>query len=157
MSGSDGLLDVGRITKPHGVRGEVVVDLLTDRRERVAPGARLASVRGELLIVASRPHQGKWLVMFEGVADRNAAERLAGVVLRAAPLDDPDALWVDDLVGASVVEANGTERGTIVAVVENPAHDLLELDTGALVPVVFVRSVDAGVVTVDVPDGLFDL
>ena len=78
-------------------------------------------------------------------------------MLRAAPLDDPDALWVDDLVGASVVEANGTERGTIVAVVENPAHDLLELDTGALVPVVFVRSVDAGVVTVDVPDGLFDL
>jgi 16S rRNA processing protein RimM len=139
LTSPDGLLEIGRITKPHGVRGEVVVDLVTDRRERVAPGTRLASDRGELHVLSSRPHQGKWLVMFEGYPARTAVARLAGVVLRAEPLDDPDALWVHELVGAQLVEADGTERGRVVAVVENPAHDLLELDSGALVPIVFVR------------------
>ena len=139
------------------MRGEVVVDLVTDRRERVAPGTRLASDRGELVVVTSRPHQGKWLVTFEGYTDRTTVEKLAGTVLRAEPLDDPDALWVHELVGARVVEPDGTDRGRVVAVVENPAHDLLELDSGALVPIVFVQSNHEGVVTVAVPDGLFDL
>jgi 16S rRNA processing protein RimM len=103
-----------------------------------------------------RPHQGKWLVVFEGYADRNRAETLAGTVLRAEPLDDPEALWVDDLIGTEVVETDGTRRGRVTAVLENPAHDILELDTGALVPVVFIRSCVDGVTTVEVPEGLFD-
>ena len=151
------LLEVGRITKPHGIKGEVQVDLVTDRRERVAPGVVLQSDRGPLTVTSSRPHQGKWIVVFEGYADRNAAERLAGVVLRAEPLDDPEALWVDDLIGTAVVESNGTPRGRVVAVIENPAHDILELDSGALVPIVFVRSCEAGVTTVEVPAGLFEV
>lgn len=150
------LLEVGRITKPHGIKGEVQVDLVTDRRERVAPGAVLDSDKGRLVVSSSRPHQGKWIVVFEGYADRNAAERLAGVVLRAEPLDDPEALWVDDVIGTEVVEVDGTRRGRVVSVLENPAHDILELDTGVLVPVVFVRSSEGGVTTVEVPEGLFD-
>jgi 16S rRNA processing protein RimM len=149
------LLEVGRITKPHGLRGEVVVDLVTDRRERVAPGTVLESSLGPLVVLASRPHQGKWLVTFEGCNDRTAAERLAGAVLHAEALDDPEALWVDDLIGTEVVEVDGTRRGKVVAVVENPAHDILELDSGALVPVVFIRSCEHGITTVDVPEGLF--
>jgi len=79
-----------------------------------------------------------------------------GLVLRSAPLHKDGALWVDELVGAVVRDAAGTERGVVVAVEPNPASDLLVLDNGALVPSRFVvgELVD-GVVTVDVPEGLF--
>ena len=138
---SSRLLEVGRIVKPHGIRGEVVVDLVTDRHERVDVGTVLTTKKGPLVVRTSRPHQGKWLVVFDGYADRNRAETLAGTVLRAERVDDPEALWVDDLIGTEVVEVDGTARGRVVAVVENPAHDLLELDSGKLVPVVFIRHV----------------
>jgi 16S rRNA processing protein RimM len=158
MAGGDRAprLEVGRVAKAHGLRGEVAVELVTDREERVAPGARLWAGGEVLEIVASRPHQGRWLVTFAGVADRTAAERLAGRPLEAEALDDPEALWVHDLIGTAVVEVDGTQRGTVVSVVANPAHDLLELDSGALVPVVFVRSSERGVTTIEPPPGLFD-
>jgi 16S rRNA processing protein RimM len=149
-------LEVGRIARPHGLKGEVAVALITDRAERVAPGAELATDNGVLRVVSSRAHQDRWLVFFEGVADRTSAERLAGTVLYADALDDPDALWVHDVVGTTVVERDGTTRGKVVAVIDNPAHDLLELDTGALVPVVFVLSSADGVTTIDPPAGLFE-
>ena len=71
-------------------------------------------------------------------------------------IEDDDALWVHELIGARVVEAAGTDRGVCVAVIDNPAHDLLELASGALVPVPFVVSFADGVITIDPPDGLFD-
>ena len=151
------LLEVGRIGRPHGVRGELYVDLLTDREERVAVGSRLVARGDTLEVVAARPSNGRWLVMFAGVSDRTQAERLTGVQLLAAPIEDPDALWVHELLGSRVIEAGGVERGRCVSVLANPAHDLLELDSGALVPVTFVVSCVDGVTTVDVPEGLFDL
>jgi 16S rRNA processing protein RimM len=153
-----GRLEVGRITKAHGLRGEVVVHLLSDYPEvRLAPGSHLQAGDTELVVRSARPHQDRWLVQFEEVGDRSAAERLAGLTLTGEAFDDPDALWVHELVGSRVVEeASGTDRGRVVAVVANPAHDLLELDTGFLVPIVFVRALRDGVAFVDVPDGLFD-
>lgn len=151
------LLDVGHIGRPHGVRGEVLVRLTTDRHERLAPGAVLHTDAGELVVARSRPHQDRWIVAFEGHDTREAAEALRGRVLRAEPLDDPDELWVHELVGARVETVAGEAVGTCVAVVANPAADLLELDTGALVPVVFVVGHEPGRVTVDPPDGLFDV
>ncbi len=62
-----------------------------------------------------------------------------------------------ELIGTAVVDADGTPRGTCIAVIANPAADLLELDTGALVPVVFVTEHSADRVVIDPPDGLFDL
>ncbi|HEY5875429.1 MAG TPA: hypothetical protein VIT64_09020, partial [Ilumatobacteraceae bacterium] len=100
---------------------------------------------------------GRWLVVFAGVSDRTQAERLTGVQLLAAPIEDPDALWVHELIGSRVIEADGVDRGRCASVLANPAHDLLELDSGALVPVTFVVSCVDGVTTVDVPEGLFDL
>jgi 16S rRNA processing protein RimM len=97
-------------------------------------------------------------VQFDGVADRAAAEAWRGVVLRAEPVaDDDEALWVHELIGAIVVLVDGTEVGTVTEVQANPASDLLVLDGGALVPVVFVTEHAAGRVTVDPPEGLFDL
>jgi 16S rRNA processing protein RimM len=153
------LLEVGRIGRPHGLRGEVVVRLTTDRNERLAPGSVLQSDAGELVVAAARPHQDRWIVSFEGCDRREAVEGLRGQVLRAEALDDPDEMWVHDLVGAEVVTAaSGGERvGTCVAVVANPASDLLELDSGALVPVVFVVDHERGRVTIDPPEGLLDL
>ena len=145
------------MAKPHGVRGDVVVELITNRLERVAPGSVLTAHDGRHLVVReSRPHQHRWIVRFEGVDGREAAEALSGVVLSAPAVRDPDALWVHDLVGAEVVEVDGTARGAITAVVANPASDLLELTDGTLVPVRFVVSSAAGRVVVDVPVGLFD-
>ncbi|HSL58710.1 MAG TPA: ribosome maturation factor RimM [Acidimicrobiales bacterium] len=150
-------LEVGRISKPHGIRGEVVVALTTNRHERVAVGAHLWAGGRELVVVTSRPHQGHHLVLFDGVSGRDAAEALRGAVLTAEALDDPDELWVHELVGSQVVETDGTSRGRVEAVQANPAADLLVLDTGALVPLTFVVDRAPGRVVIDPPAGLFDL
>jgi len=151
------LLEVGRVVRAHGLRGEVVVSLVTDIETRVAPGSVLSSDRGPLTVEASRPHQGRHLVTFAGVVDRTGAEALVGLALRAEAVADPDALWVHELIGARVVEATtGVERGRVASVVANPAHALLELDSGALVPIVFVCSFEDGVAVIDPPAGLFE-
>lgn len=152
------LLEVGRITKAHGLGGEVVVHLITDRTERVAPGSRLVSPKGELTVERSRPHQDRWIVKFAQSADRNAAERLNGTPLYAEPIEDDDVLWVHDLIGRVVVTPDGVERGKVEAVIDAPASDLLSLDSGALVPVVFVVSSPGEPrIMVDTPPGLFEL
>ena len=166
------MLEVGRIAKVHGLRGEVVVALSTDRLERVAPSAELLAVRpsapppvgpddpsAQLLVVeTSRPHGDRWLVRFSGSDRREDAEALRGLVLFGEPLDVEDVLWVHELVGATVRTVDGRDRGVVTAVQANPAADLLVLDSGALVPVVFVvGGPEDGVVVVDVPDGLFEL
>jgi 16S rRNA processing protein RimM len=158
MADTRPLLEVGRITKPHGVRGEVVVVLITDRVERVAPGSVLQTARGPLTVVASRPERDRHLVTFDGLHDREDADAWRGTLLLAEPIDDPDTLWVHELIGARVRSTDGVDRGVVEAVQANPASDLLVLDTGALVPLRFVVGglVD-GLVTVDVPEGLFDL
>jgi 16S rRNA processing protein RimM len=152
----EGLLEVGRIARPHGLGGDVYVVLSTDRTERLEPGSRLWC-RGEWLTVDDAMEQShRWLVRFAGITDRTVAERFTNMALYAEPIDDPDALWVHHLVGAAIVEIGGTERGRCVAVIDNPAADLLELESGALVPVTFVVGFDGGVVTIDPPEGLFE-
>ena len=78
------------------------------------------------------------------------------MAIYAEPIDDPAALWVHELIGSDVVDVDGTARGRCVSVVANPAADLLELDSGALVPVVFVVRHADGVVVIDPPAGLLD-
>jgi 16S rRNA processing protein RimM len=153
----DGLLEIGRITRPHGIRGDVYVALTTDRTERMTAGTRLWATAGWLTIRSARASGDRWLVDFDEVADRTAAERLANTALYAEPIHDPEVIWVHELIGADVVESDGTPRGRCVAVVENPADDLLELESGALVPVPFVVDLVDGVFTIDPPDGLFEL
>jgi 16S rRNA processing protein RimM len=163
-------VEVGRIDRAHGIRGEVIVRLLTTEADRVAPGTRLVarSADGErtLRIVSSRPHQDRWLVEFDGVAGRSAAEALARTTLLAEPVvDDPDGYWIRDLIGSDVVDVGGTERGRVVNVVANPAADLLELDDGTLVPLTFATWAEGAApgdghdgpnrLVVDGPAGLF--
>jgi len=152
-----GLLEIGTIGKAHGLRGEVLVRLVTNRTERLDPGSVLHAGERALVVETARPHQDRHLVRFEGVADRTAAESLRGTVLSAEPIEDEAELWVHELVGSVVRDQGDVDRGTVESVQANPASDLLVLDTGHLVPLVFVTGSRDGVVRVDVPDGLFDL
>jgi len=153
----DGLLEVGVIRRPHGVKGDTYIDLLTDREDRLAVGSRVWARGAWRLITSSRRLPQRWLVHFDGLDDRTTVEVLTNAPIFAEPVDDPDALWVHQLVGSAVVEVDGTERGVCVAVVANPANDLLELDSGALVPVNFVVDFADGIIRIDPPAGLFDL
>jgi 16S rRNA processing protein RimM len=154
----DGLLEVGHIRRAHGLRGEVFVQLISDSDTRVAPGAELIAGDETLVVESSRvASNGRRVVKFAQIADRTTAESYANRLLHGRPIDDPDALWVHELIGRRVVEIDGTEHGECVAVIANPAADLLELDSGALVPSNFVVSNADGVIVVDTPEGLFDL
>ncbi len=135
----------------------MVVSLVTNRTERLAAGAPLHADDRELRVVDARPFGDRWLVRFEGVQTRADAERLRGAVLRASPIDDPDAWWVHELVGCEVVDAStGRRYGTVKAVVASPVSDLLELDDGALVPLRFALERREGSIVVEVPPGLLD-
>lgn len=162
----EGLLEVGRFGRPHGVRGQIYITLSTNRDERVRAGARLWA--GEWFTIKSSSlvpsrENNRWVVNLVDIEDRTAAETLVNRTVWAEPIDDDDAVWVHQVIGATVVDATGVRRGHCVAVVANPANDLLELDTGALVPVIFVTAVepdptgDGFVVTIDPPEGLFDI
>jgi 16S rRNA processing protein RimM len=144
---------VGRVGKPHGLRGEVTVDVRTDEPERrFAVGATLraepprgsASPWRALTVAGTRWHQGVLLATFEELPDRNAAETARGLVLHAtipagASPDDPDEFYAHQLVGLAAYDVEGTLLGEVTALVTG-AQDLLTVRTvdgrDALVPFV---------------------
>ena len=134
----------------------MVVTLWTNRAERLEAGSVLCADAGSLTVTAARAFQRRWIVQFAEVGDRSMAESLRGQVLRAEPISDPDELWVHELIGMMVCEADGTERGRVEAVQTNPASDLLVLDSEALVPLTFLVEQSGDRLIVDVPSGLFD-
>jgi 16S rRNA processing protein RimM len=152
------VLEVGRIAKAHGLRGEVLVDLVTNRQERLDPGSVLHTEDGRALeVLTSTPHAGRWIVAFAGVEDRDAADLLRGTVLLAEPIEDPEELWVHMLIGSEVFDLQGRRLAAVTGVIANPASDLLELDTGDLVPLRFITESSPGRVVIDPPLGLLDL
>ncbi|WP_173058249.1 ribosome maturation factor RimM [Phytohabitans houttuyneae] len=181
------MLYVGRIARPHGIRGEVIVDLRTDDPdERFAPGKVLVTDPGampskdtdpaafqvpeRLTIEEVRSHHGRLIIGFDGIYDRNVAEALRGVLLcvdsaDVGPLADPDEFHDHQLVGLTAVTPSGETLGEVARIDHAPASDLLVLRRPeghtALVPFVkaIVPEVDlaGGRVIVDPPEGLFDL
>ena len=149
------LLEIGKILKPHGLSGELIVGLSTNRIERLDPGSVISTKKLKLNVRTSRPHQKKFIVHFEGIENREKADELRGETLFAAPIKD-ETIWVHDLVGAEVIDQKGINRGIVVSVVHNPASDLLELEDGNLVPLNFLESYEAGKsIFVTTPEGLF--
>jgi 16S rRNA processing protein RimM len=154
-------LEVGRIARVHGLRGEVVVTLTTTETDRVTAGSHLWAGDRPLVVAAARPHQHRWIVRFEDLTTVESADELRGAVLYADVLASTgDDLWVHELIGAIVIDVAGQQHGRVAAVVANPASDLLELDSGALVPLRFVvggvEDGDEGrTVRIDPPAGLF--
>lgn len=169
-------LRVGRLTKAHGLKGAIKLELFTDDPgRRFVPGAVFT-----LQVPTSSPWHGKTLELvelrwynqqpvgfFKGVADRSAAETLAKAILwidqDAAEQSDEEDAWFDhQLVGLKVVR-DGAEVGTIARLEHLPAQDLLIVKTPSgdvMVPFVkaIVPSVDvkARIVTVTPPIGLFE-
>jgi len=175
---SDALL-VARIGKPHGLRGEVTVQVHTDDpggrfveggtfTTEAAPGS---GVPRELTLRSHRVHRGIWLLGFDGIPDRTGAESLRGTRLfvpagPATPTEGDDEGWYqDDLVGLAVVGTDGQPIGRVSGLETGSAQDLLvvELAAGgeALVPFVesIVPEVDVagGRVVLDPPPGLLEL
>lgn len=157
MTDERSTLEVGRIVKAHGLRGQVQVDLWSDRVERLAPGVTLYSERGPLVVREAAAHQARFIVSFDRIHSREEADRWRGVVLSAPRLHDESVIWIDQLYGAEVVDARGVSRGVVVDVEANPASDLMVLDSGALVPLTFVVTLQANTrVEIDAPEGLFE-
>ena len=159
----DPRIEIGRITRPHGLRGEVVV-ATRSTDSGLLDGVEALWVGGvaRRVVRARSTHRG-WLVQFEAIATRNDAEALRGQLVevdRAALALDDDEVLLDDLVGCEVRRLDGTPWGTIAAI-EGGMQDRLVIHDGDVerqLPLVdeFVTDIDleAGVVTVDPPDGL---
>jgi 16S rRNA processing protein RimM len=164
---------VGRIGRPHGVRGEVTVEVRTDDPDlRFVPGAVLATdpaSRGPLTVAGVHWHSGTLLLRLEGVADRTAAEELRNTELLVAvdelpAIEDPDSFYDHQLVGLTARLADDTVLGEVTAV-RHEAQDLLVVrraEAGeVLIPFVtaIVPTVDvaAGFLVVDPPEGLLEL
>lgn len=151
------LLEVGRIAKAHGLKGEVVVKFITDRvEERIAPGTELVVGDTIRTVESARLAGERWLVRFAGVADRNQAELLNSSRVYAEPIEDPDVIFVHEVVGCRLVDQFSVDHGEVTAVVANPASDLLELGDGRLVPFAFIDRTEVDTVFVSVPPGLLD-
>jgi len=159
----DPRIEIGRIARAHGIRGEVVI-VTHDPESRVLEDLEAVWAAGveRRMVEARNTHRG-WLVRFEGIVTRNDAEALRGQAVEidrdALVLEDDDVL-LDDLVGCRVKLVDGTPWGTISSVVSG-MQDLLVIHDGELerlLPLVdeFVKAIDleAGVVTVDPPEGL---
>lgn len=168
------LVVVGRIGRPHGIRGEVTVEVRTDSPDdRFAPGSVLATEParlGPLTVAAARWHSGRLLLSVAGVVDRTGAEALRGLVLSAevdehdVP-EDPEEYFDRQLIGLAVVTVDGVALGPIVDVIHLPGQDLLSVrrEDGRELLVPFVAEivpqidVEAARVVVDLPPGLLEL
>ncbi|WP_327086841.1 ribosome maturation factor RimM [Nonomuraea sp. NBC_01738] len=163
-------LVIGRIGRPHGVRGDVTVEVRTDHpAARFFPGVTLATdpaAKGPLVVESVRWNKDVLLLRVAGVADRDEAETLRGTLLVVdsadiAPTGDPDEFHDHQLIGLRVVTAAGEPVGEVADVLHH-GQDLLVVRRGghddALIP--FVKALvpevdlDAGTLTVEAPEGL---
>jgi 16S rRNA processing protein RimM len=122
---------VGRISRAHGVKGEVVVRPLSEVETRFAAGSHLflrEDERDPLTVAETRSHRGRLLVSFEGVRDRNAAEGMAGAFLfvpaSSAPSLPEGEYWTHELVGCQVLTDAGRALGPIREIIYTPANDV---------------------------------
>jgi 16S rRNA processing protein RimM len=164
---------VGLVRRPHGLKGEVSVEPLTDFPERFAAGSVVTWRRGgesrELRVAGARPHGARFLVAFEGVADPAAARGLQDGELSipgAAATPPPEGFFYShEIAGWECVDASGRRLGVASGLEKTPGGPLLSVarDGGgeALVPFVdgIVVSVDreARRIVLDPPEGLMEL
>jgi 16S rRNA processing protein RimM len=164
---------VGRIGKPHGIRGDVYVEPWTDAaEERFIPGSQFQTdprEHGPLTVEGVRQLSGKLVLRFAGLEDRNAVEAVRGVYLvmpvtARPPIEDPDEFYDTDLIGLSAQTADGAVVGPIIDVLHSAADSLLVIAVEGrevLIPfrkeMVPVIDLERGIAQIEPPDGLFDL
>ena len=162
---------VGRVLRPHGVRGEVVVEVLSDVPARFKKGSRLTGVREgvgkiTLTVAAARVHKTGAVVRFEGYEDRDRAGELRGLDLEVPRAEVPKAsrgtYYQFELLGC-LCRDHGAELGRVVEVVEDGGGVMLIVEgEGRRIPVPFVKEflrrvdVAAGTIDLDLPEGLLE-
>jgi 16S rRNA processing protein RimM len=172
VTAPEGRVVVGRVVKPHGLMGEVVVEVLTDFPERFSLGLRVLLSGGarearEMRILAVRPHLGRVLVTFEEISDLSAAETLRNAELSVSAQDvaarPRGYVYHWDVQGAVAVDANGIEVGRVTDLVDVAGRPLLVLATPRgerevpfTAPIVVSVDVAAKRVVLDPPPGLLD-
>ena len=166
-------MTVGRVIRPHGVRGDIVVAVLTDVPGRFAPGNKLLMAREEggpaepVVVESERPHKGGVVLRLAGIEDRDRVEELRGSWLEVerseVPPAPPGTYYHFELLGCRCFDG-GRELGEVVEVVEDGGGLLLVVADGERrVPVPFVASflreidVAAGRIEVDLPPGLVEV
>jgi len=163
---------VGRIGRPHGIRGEVTVEVRTDEPDRrFAPGTVLYVNGSDRRLTVERIHwhSGRLLLTFDGVLDRTDAESLRGFVVEVErgldeTPDDPEEFYDSALTGCTVEGLDGETIGVVTEVVHLPSQDMLAIRTSGerdlLVPFItlFVPTVDIAArrIVIDPPAGLID-
>ncbi len=173
MTLSSDTVSIGRIVRPQGNRGEVVVALATDRpEERFAVGAEVALVhhgqQRQLTVRESRPHGDRWVVGFDGVATIDDAEALreAEIVVPMASLRalGTGTYYMHDLIGCDVETVSGAPVGRVVRMQTEVGTPLLIVATPTgerMVPFAeaICRTIDIGAkrVVIDPPEGLLEL
>src|SRR6266705_1742934 len=150
-------LVVGRVGRPHGIRGEVTVQVRTDDPgRRFAAGSVLATEpadRGPLTVLSSRWHSGRLLVSFAGSADRSQAESLTGTLLVVGSAEDPDEFNDHDLIGLQVLTTAGDLVGTVRDVLHHGQDLLVVQQAAGPAPEALVPFVTAIVPEVDIAAG----
>ena len=165
------LVVVGRIGRPHGVRGAASIEVRTDEPDkRFAVGSHLITDTGLQLTIASATwHSGRLLLTFDGYDDRTAVEQLRNQMVsvdrpEGERPEDPEEFYDSDLEGCEVVDASGTALGVVEEVSHLPSQDLLVIrapdDREILIPFVsaFAPTIDIASrrIIVTPPDGLLD-
>ena len=161
------LLEIGRIGKAHGIKGEATVEAWTDDPEnRFASGTKIKLSNGTDLEVSSiKFHSGTWLIGFVGINDRNEIEKLRNQTIFAEiDITDnaQDEYHLQQLLDCQVKSLNGTFLGKVIGLLKNPGQDLLQVNSGkqtVLVPMVkaIIKEINLSDKTIklDPPLGLF--
>ena len=156
-------IEAGRIVNTHGVAGEVKIEVWLDSPQFLKSFKRCFIDRREVKLLSARVHKSFLIVKLEGVEDVNAAMALKG---RTVFIDRADArlpkgaFFLQDIIGASVVDESGSEIGKLVDVMETPASNVYVVkgEREHLIPAVpeFVMSTDAdnGIITVHLIEGM---
>lgn len=163
----EGFTAVGRVLRPHGVRGELRVAPFDPEAPNLQPGCTVWAGERRYTIEAARPTGDAWLVAFREVRTRNEAELLRGALLEVPDSElrrsSPDAYFVYELLGLRVVTVTGQPLGVIVDVLATGANDVYVVREGereVLVPAIgeVVTAIDlaAGEVRITPMPGLFD-
>lgn len=135
----EGFMAVGRITGPHGLKGEVKVELHTDFPERFAPDSELFIGEDliETTVLSAKSHKNQMLLVLEGIETRDQAEAMRDEWLFVDEADavelEEDTYWVHDIIGMAVQTETGQRLGTIREVLFTGANEVYVVQTEASV------------------------
>jgi 16S rRNA processing protein RimM len=157
------LIALGKVARAHGVRGKVLIAPYDPESQALGQLRRVEIGGREFRIaLAERANLG-WLVALDGLGDRDAADALRGREVKAhreeLPALDSGEMYAIDLIGFTVVDGQGIERGVVEDLEAAGPQDLLRLQGGALVPLALVKEIlsDLRRIVIDAPEGLFEL